>query len=317
MTMPTRTRIRSIVAAVAVASALLAAGCGSDGGGSSSSPSAARLPGSGKPPITLGTKNFTEQFVLGQLYKQALEAKGFTVVLKQDVGASEIIDRALESGRIDMYMEYIGVIAQELARTGRHLKTRGETLRTATAFERGRGFELLEIAPGADSDANVVRLDYARRHHLKSTADLKGVGTFRYGGPAENRTRFQGAVGMRRVYGLTNLRYVPVAIDRRYQALDDGTIDVAAGFSTEGQLLDKAKYLVLTDPKGIFGFQNIAPVISGKLLARLGPQFTTTVNAVSAKLTDQALREMNAAVDLRGQQPADVAARFLQQSGLK
>jgi osmoprotectant transport system substrate-binding protein len=317
MTMAAGTRIRSIAAAAAVAVALLATGCGSDGGGPSSASSTANLPGTGKPPITLGTKNFTEQFVLGQLYKQALEAKGYTVVLKQNVGASEIIDRALESGQIDMYMEYIGVIAQELAQTRRHLKTRAATLSKAKEFERRRGFELLKITPGSDSDANVVRPDYAREHHLESTADLKRVGLFRYGGPAENRTRFQGAVGMRRVYGLSNLRYVPVAIDGRYQALDEGRIDVAAGFSTEGQLADKARYLVLTDPEGIFGFQNIAPVISRKLLERLGPQFTTTVDAVSAKLTNEALREMNAAVDLRKEAPADVAARFLQQNGLK
>jgi osmoprotectant transport system substrate-binding protein len=309
-------RRRRLLPALTVVVALVA-GCGSDGGSSSSSSATTKLPGSGKPPITLGTKNFTEQFVLGQLYKQALEAKGFKVVLKQNVGASEIIDRALQSGQIDMYMEYIGVIAQELAQTKRHLKTREETLRKAKQFERGRGFELLKITPGSDSDANVVRPDYARQHHLKSTADLKRVGTFRYGGPAENRTRFQGAVGMRRVYGLTNLRYVPVAIDRRYEALDAGEIDVAAGFSSEGQLADTAKYEVLSDPEGIFGFQNIAPVIGRKLLDRLGPQFVSTVDGVSEKLTNEALREMNAAVDLKGQSPADVAAAFLQRNGLK
>jgi osmoprotectant transport system substrate-binding protein len=296
---------------------LFATGCGSNDGKTTSPAAAKDLPGAGKPAITMGTKNFTEQFVLGQLYKQALEAKGYTVVLKQDVGASEIIDRALESGQIDMYMEYIGVIAQELAQTGRHLKTKAETLGTATEFERGRGFELMKITPGADADANVVRPDYADKHHLKSTADLKKVGTFRYGGPAENRTRFQGAVGMRRVYGLSNLRYVPVAIDNRYQALDQGKIDVAAGFSTEGQLEDKSRYRVLTDPAGIFGFQNIAPVVNRKLLAKLGPAFTQTVNAVSAKLTDEALRSMNASVDLRHEQPADVAARFLSDNGLR
>jgi osmoprotectant transport system substrate-binding protein len=162
-----------------------------------------------------------------------------------------------------------------------------------------------------------VKPDYAEEHDLDSTDDLKRVGTFRYGGPAENRTRFQGAVGMRRVYGLTNLRYVPVAIDRRYQALDNGEIDVAAGFSTEGQLADKSKYVVLDDPEGIFGFQNIAPVIERDLLRRLGPDFVRTIDAVSAKLTNDALREMNAAVDLRGERPEDVAATFLEESGLK
>jgi osmoprotectant transport system substrate-binding protein len=311
------TRNRSILAPLATCLALLLAGCGSGGDGPPKKAKAGGdLPGAGKPTITLGTKNFTEQFILGELYKQALEAKGYTVEVKEDVGASEIIDRALVSGRIDMYMEYIGVIAQELARTERHLKTKEATLARAKEFEESRGFEVLAITPGADSDANVVRPDFAEEHDLESTADLKRVGPFRYGGPAENRTRFQGAVGMRRVYGLTNLRYVPVPIDQRYKALDEGRIDVAAGFSTEGQLADKSKYRVLSDPEGIFGFQNIAPLIDRKLLDRLGPEFVPTVNAVSEKLTNDALREMNAAVDLEEQEPADVAARFLERSGL-
>jgi osmoprotectant transport system substrate-binding protein len=312
-----RTRKSSIPAAFVACLALLLAGCGSGGDGAAREAKAGGdLPGAGKPTITLGTKNFTEQFILGELYKQALEAKGYTVELKEDVGASEIIDRALESGRIDMYMEYIGVIAQELAQTKRHLKTKEATLARAREFEESRGFEVLAITPGADSDANVVRPDFAEEHDLESTADLKRVGPFRYGGPAENRTRFQGAVGMRRVYGLTNLRYVPVPIDQRYKALDEGRIDVAAGFSTEGQLADKGKYLVLTDPEGIFGFQNIAPLINRSLLDRLGPDFVETVNAVSEKLTNDALREMNAAVDLEGREPAEVAAQFLERSGL-
>ena len=308
---------RQIPAALLAALALFVAGCGGDGGGGTKQEPDARLPGEGKPAVTLGSKNFTEQFILGHLYKQALEARGYDVVLKQNVGASEIIDRALTSGQIDMYFEYIGVIAQELAQTERHLKTKEATLKKATEFEESRGFELLEITPGFDSDANVVKPDYAEEHDLDSTDDLKRVGTFRYGGPAENRTRFQGAVGMRRVYGLTNLRYVPVAIDRRYQALDNGEIDVAAGFSTEGQLADKRKYVVLDDPEGIFGFQNIAPVIDRDLLRRLGPDFVRTIDAVSAKLTNDALRNMNAAVDLRGERPEDVAAQFLEKSGLR
>src|ERR687890_676000 len=97
----------------AIVLAVLALAVSSCGAESSEKPS---LPGKGKPAVTLATKNFTEQYVLGQLYAQALRAKGFTVVLKENVGSSEIVDRALGDGVIDMYPEYIGVIAQELAR---------------------------------------------------------------------------------------------------------------------------------------------------------------------------------------------------------
>jgi osmoprotectant transport system substrate-binding protein len=295
-----------------VLAALVLAGCGSDGDPGPS----ADLPGKGKPPVRLATKNFTEQYVLGELYSQALRAKGFTIVLKENVGSSEIVDRALEDGVIDVYPEYIGVIAQELAQSDVRPKSADETYRRAKAYEAKRGFTILERTPGFDADANVVKPALARKYDLKTTADLKKLGRFTYGGPPENKTRFQGAVGMRQVYGLDKLVYVPLAIERRYAALDKGRIDVAAAFTTEGQLTHKDRYTLLKDPKGIFGFQNIVPVVSRKVLARQGPAFASTLNAVSAKLTNDALQNMNAAVDLAHQKPADVARQFLKENGL-
>src|SRR3954449_1653993 len=299
-----------VLAAVAVALVLPGCGSGDDSAGS------AKLPGKGKPPVRLATKNFTEEYVLGELYAQALRARGFTIVLKENVGSSEIVDRALATGVIDAYPEYIGVIAQELARSKARPKTADETYRRARAYEERRGFTILNRTPGFDADANVVKPALARKYGLKSTADLRKLGRFRYGGPPENKTRFQGAVGMRQVYGLDKLVFVPTAIERRYSALDRGRIDVAAGFTTDGQLAHKDKYVSLTDPKGIFGFQNIVPVVSKRVLARQGPAFAATMNAVSAKLTNDALQTMNAAVDLDGQKPAAVARRFLAENGL-
>src|SRR3954463_767663 len=302
-------RLRAIVLAVL---AILFAGCGSSGG----SGKTVTLPGKGKPAVTLATKNFTEEYILGELYAQALRRRGFTVVLKQNVGSSEIVDRALADGVIDVYPEYIGVIAGELSRSSVRPKSRSETYRLAKAYEDRRGFTILEPTPGFDADANAVKPALARRYNLKSTADLKRLGRFTYGGPPENATRFQGAVGMRQVYGLDKLVYVPLTIERRYPALDSGRIDVAAVFTTEGQLTNKRKYVLLSDPKGIFGFQNIVPVVSKNVLREQGPAFAQTLNAVSAKLTNGALQAMNAAVDLKHQKPADVARRFLRQHGL-
>jgi osmoprotectant transport system substrate-binding protein len=300
-------------ASVLAVVAILLAGCGSGGGGSGAT---AALPGKGKPAVRLATKNFTEQYILGQLYAQALQRKGFTIVLKENVGSSEIVDRALADGVIDAYPEYIGVIAGELARSKVRPTSETETYRIAKGYEEKRAFTILDPTPGFDADANAVRPDLARKYNLKSTADLKRLGRFTYGGPPENQTRFQGAVGMRQVYGLDKLVYVPLTIERRYPALDSGRIDVAAVFTTEGQLTNKRKYVLLTDPKGIFGFQNVVPVVSKKVLREQGPEFRRTLNAVSAKLTNAALQRMNAAVDLSKQKPADVARRFLQQNGL-
>jgi osmoprotectant transport system substrate-binding protein len=302
----------SVLAAVVFALTLGACGSGGDDSSASGTP----LPGTGKPPIRLATKNFTEQYVLGELYAQALRAKGYTIVLKENVGSSEIVDRALADGVIDAYPEYIGVIAQELAQSKSRPKTVTETYRRARAYEAKRGFTILDRTPGFDADANVVKPALARKFKLKSTADLKRLGRFTYGGPPENKTRFQGAVGMRRVYGLDKLVYVPLPIERRYAALDSGRIDVAAAFTTEGQLTRKDRYVLLADPKGIFGYQNVVPVVSRKALATQGPTFRATLNAVSATLTNDALQRMNAAVDLSHQKPAEVARAFLRDHGL-
>jgi osmoprotectant transport system substrate-binding protein len=312
-----------MVALLTVALAIGLTACGSDNkksssSGSGSGPSApSGQPGKGKPTVALGAKNFTEEFILGQLYKQALEAKGFKVTLKNNIGSSEIIDKAITSGKIGAYPEYTGVIAQELTHSNTQAKSAAATYAKAKAFEAKHGLALLDKSPGFDADVNVVKPEYAKKHGLKTTADLKKVGKFKFGAPPENRTRYQGIVGMRKVYGLNNAVFVPLAIGLRYQALDSGKIDVAAGFTTEGQLADKSKYISLTDPKGVFGFQNIVMVADKKKLAKWGPGFAATVNAVTSKLSNEALQKMNGAVDLDKQKPADVAGAFLSANGLK
>ena len=314
--MTSRTWYRAMLALLTVALAVALAACGDDKKSSSGKAPPSGQPGKGKPPVTLGAKNFTEEFILGQLYKQALEAKGFTVNLKNNIGSSEITDKALTSGKIDTYPEYTGVIVGELAHDQGKPKSAEETYNKAKEFEEGRGFTLLDKSPGFDADTNVTKPAYAKKHGLKTTADLKKVGKFKYGAPPENKTRYQGIVGMRKVYGLNNAQFTPIAIGLRYQALDSGKVDVVAGFTTEGQLADKKKYVVLTDPKGIFGFQNITPVVNKKKLAKWGPGFEQTMNAVTAKLTNEALQKMNGAVDLDKQKPAEVAKKFLEANGL-
>jgi osmoprotectant transport system substrate-binding protein len=289
------------------------AGCGSSGKDSAEK----RLPGTGKPAITLATKNFTEQFVLGQLYKQALEAKGYTVRLKPDVGSSELVDRALVSHSIDLYPEYVSVIVDEIARERPRPRSAAEAYRRAKAFERRRGFDMLAASPGFDALANAVKPSFADRHGLRTTADLRKLESFRYGGPPENLTRLAGSRGLREVYDVTRFEDVPLeGTAARYSALDDGTVDVTQVFSTEGQLADRSRYRVLTDPKGLYGFQHIAPVVDRKMLRAEGPAFRRTLDTVTGLLTNAALQDMNGAVDLRGQKPAAVARQFLARHNL-
>jgi osmoprotectant transport system substrate-binding protein len=317
--------MRRLIVAVAVAAlALVVAACGSSNKSSSSStpastgaaPAASSKPGAGKPAVTLGDKNFTEQYILGQLYKQALEAKGYTVNLKANIGSSELIDKSLTSGQIDLYPEYTGVILSELAHETKRPSDADAAYQAAKSFEEGRGYTLLDKTPFFDTDALAVLPAYAQKNNLKTVADLAKLpsGSVTVGAPPEFATRFEGLKGLKSEYGLT-LKLKPLTIGLQYKALDTNKVDTADVFTTDGQL-QGSKYVVLTDPKNVFGFQNVAPVVSQKTLDAQGPAFQQTLNAVSAKLNDEAMRKMNAAVDLDKQDPAKVAQQFLAANGL-
>ncbi len=305
-----------LIVALALTAGLAA--CGDDDGGSSAdetTQAADAQPGRGKAPVTLGTKNFTEQFVLGQLYKQALEAKGYTVALKQNIGSTEIADRALRAGEIDLYPEYIGIFNTAVAGDTTAYRSEQEAFDAGQAYARREGFELLPLTPFTDTDALAVLPEYARQNDLRSVADLANVRGFKLGAPPEFRQRETGLVGLERVYGIRDVEFAPLTIGLQYQALDDGKIDVADVFTTDGQL-QGGRYVVLEDPKNVFGFQNVSPIVSSSVLAEQGPEFAATLDAVSQKLTTEAMQQMNAAVALDKQSPEDVAREFLEANQL-
>lgn len=266
--------------------------------------------------IVLGTKNFGEEYILGQLYKQALEAKGFKVDYKESIGSSEIIDTALTSGKIDLYPEYTGVIVQDIFHHALSAKTAQATWALAKKLEESRGFTLFKPTPFFDTDAIAVTNKTAAKYHLKTVADLSKVPSLKLAGLPEFRTRNTGLVGMKRIYGVTKVKFVPLAGISPYAALDSGKTLAAAVFSTDPPLGKGSKYTVLTDTKHLFGFQNVAPVVSKKLVAAAGPKLAATLNAVSAKLTQQAIVAMNKAVIVDKASPAAVAKAFLKANGL-
>jgi osmoprotectant transport system substrate-binding protein len=269
-----------------------------------------------KPKIIVGTKNFPEQFILGQLYKQALQAKGYRVGYKENIGSSELIDTALTSGKINFYPEYTGVIVQVLAHKTSP-QTANATYLAAKRFEEKRGFTLLRKTPFFDSDAFGTLTTTAKKYNLKTISDVKKVSTkLQYGGFPECATRTTCFKGLTDIYGLTNLEFKPLSGISIYTALDDGTVDAGDVFTTDPQLAS-GKYTILTDTKHIFGFQNVAPIVSKKITRAYGAKFTRTVNAVSAKLTLKAMIAMNKAVIIDKQSAAKVASAFLKANHLK
>jgi osmoprotectant transport system substrate-binding protein len=311
-----RRRVRPLLL-LALAVVLVVAGCGGDEPEKRrerGSPAAA-LPGTGKPAVRLGTKNFTEQYVVGQLYAQALRAEGFTVDLKLDIGSTEVADRALTSGVIDLYPEYTGTALSVVKGQSRIPDGAEATYQQAKRFYEQRGQTLLDRTPFEDRDAIVVTREYAEAHDLETTADLKRLDSITLGGPPEFRTRFAGLIGLRRAYGIRNVRFKALFIDDVVKALDEGRIQAGDVFTTDPRLAGSG-YVILADPKGVFGYQNVAPVVDFETLQEQGSAFAVTLNAVSAQLTTDVMRTLNAAVDIDGEDPEAVARRFLQERGL-
>jgi osmoprotectant transport system substrate-binding protein len=279
--------------------------CGSSGSSSAS-----------KPQIALGTKNFTEEYILGQLYKQALEAKGFKVSYKENIGSTEIITAALRSGKIDVYPEYTGEIVQDVFHQDSTPKSADSTYRLARKLEREHGYTLLNRTPFSDTNVVVVTRATAARYRLERIADLKRIPGVKLGGLPECATRFNCLIGLRQVYGLKSLKFVPLAGISSYAALDARSVQTAIGFSTDPVLGKGSKYVVLPDANHLFGFQNVAPIVANKLIEAYGPKLAETMNAVSALLTTPAMIAMNKAVAVDKQSPQTVAQAFLKANGL-
>jgi osmoprotectant transport system substrate-binding protein len=322
-----RASARAISAALALGVlALVLGACGSSSSNTSSSSStpaaststpasAASGPGVGKPAVTIGDKNFAEENILGSLYAQALQAKGYKVTLQENIGSTELIYKDIKAGRIDMYPEYTGVLLSAVAEQTKNPASAQDAYGGAKQFVEKDGLTLLNYTPFYDSNVLATLPAYATQHHLSSVADLKSLGKqVTLGAPPEFATRFEGLLGLKQEYGVVPT-FKPIAIELSYKALESAQVDVQNVFSTDGQLLG-GKFKLLADPKHVFGFQNVAPVVRKSVLSAEGPAFAETLNKVSSLLTLPAIQQMNAAVSIDKESATSVAQKFLQANGL-
>jgi osmoprotectant transport system substrate-binding protein len=259
-------------------------------------------------PIIIGTKNFPEQYVLGQLYKQALEAKGFKVQYKENIGSTELIDSSLRSGRVTLYPEYTGIMLSVTFKRKTLPKSDLATYALAKRLYSARGQTLLRQTPFQDRDGIAVLRTTAARYGLKKVGDLRKVPDLTLAGFPEFETRWVPQLGSR--YGVKNLEFTPLAGVSSYALLDQKKVEAAAIFTTDPQLIS-TKYVVLQEPLNMFGFQHVAPVLSKKLVSEYGTRLTSTLNRVSSLLSLRAMIAMNKAVALDKKPAAQVARAFL------
>ncbi|HET9102034.1 MAG TPA: glycine betaine ABC transporter substrate-binding protein [Solirubrobacteraceae bacterium] len=274
------------------------------------------LPGTGRPPVTIGDKNFTEQFVLGQLYTLALQAQGYTVQLNENIGPTSVTMQALRTGALDMYPEYLNTFNGTIAHNGRRYATETAAYGAAQRYAGNHGLTLLTATPFSDTPALGVTVGYAAGNGLSSVADLTRVQrSMVVGGPPEFQQLSPGLRDLERNYGFHVYAFKSMGIGDQYTALNDGTIQVADVGTTDGEL-NSGDYAVLADPRHTFGYGNAVPVVSRKALAAEGPDFGVTVDRVNALLSTAVIRELNAEVDVAGKDPNVVARTFLETHGV-
>ncbi|CAN5865372.1 glycine betaine ABC transporter substrate-binding protein [soil metagenome] len=306
-----RVMIRAIMAALLAFAMTALVACGGGGGSGS---------GESKGEITIGSKNFTEQVILGELYSQALEADGYKVNKKLDLGNVTVLDKALQSGEIDMYPEYTGTaLVTALGYEGKQLDTPEKTYeKTKELYEkRDPAATTLEQASFNNTYGIAVRKDVADQYGLKTLADLTGASSnLVLASFSEFQQREDGFPNIKESYSKTNFKDIKVVNDLglRYQALRQGDADVAIGFTTDGQLRSE-DLVVVEDKKSIWPFYHPTPVINEEFLKNNGG-VADVINPVTESLDLETMQTLNGRVDLDNEDPSAVAEDHLKEAGL-
>jgi osmoprotectant transport system substrate-binding protein len=309
-----------------VLASLVLAACGGDdddggGGGGATEDGGAAIQSNDEnasTSITVGSKNFTEQKILGEIYAQGLAAAGYDVKTELNLGDEKIALKALEGGEISAYPEYtgtallsfFGVQADKLpddeAKAYQQAK-QGFAEKKLTAFEP---------TPFTSSNEVGVTKETADKLSLQTISDLAGKSQdlTLYGTP-ECRQRLDCLLGLQEVYGLEFKRFVPVAIDLRHEVLSKGQADVSIVFTTDPQI-KREGFVLLEDDKGMFPPYNSSLVVRDDVVQKAGPDLETVVAQVNEGLTDEVMQELNARVDLDKKEPKQVATEYLQETGL-
>ena len=268
--------------------------------------------------ITIGSFNFPESVVLAEIYAQAVETSGFRVHRALDLGPRELVEPALERGLVEFVPEYLGSALTFLDRGSDQAAPRDITRRRLSDAFRGRGVDVLDSSEAQDANALAVTATTSSRYNLRTISDLRPVaGQLVLGGPSECPSRPQCLLGLRSTYGLTFKRFIPLDAGGplTVEELASGQIDVAVLFSTDGSIPARG-FMVLDDDRQLQPPENVTPIVRREVVVRYGQRFTDVVNAVSAKLTTEALRDLNRQVSLGSASPATLARRWLQSNHL-
>jgi osmoprotectant transport system substrate-binding protein len=341
---------KRVLGAILVAFALIAAACGDDDSGgdttqapaateataapteapepteapatteapaSTAAPATTAGPADG-PTVSIGSFGFSESEILGEIYLQALEANGYEVEHKAQLGSREaVVNPALRSGEINFVPEYIGT-ALEVTFGIEPSADADAVLADLNSAWAEEGFSVLAYTPAEDKNGIVVTGDTAASLGLAKISDLVGQeGDLVFGGPPECPERPRCIGGLESVYGLNFGEFKPLDTGGplTVAALDGGEIDVGLLFSSDGTIGARG-WVLLEDDLGLQPAENIAPLVNNELIDAYGDGFVALLNAVSAELSQEELTELNRLVGFDGESASDVAGAWLADNGL-
>ncbi|HSD81899.1 MAG TPA: glycine betaine ABC transporter substrate-binding protein [Solirubrobacteraceae bacterium] len=324
MTIPRIPRLAALLGMLLAAAAFLAA-CGSDNGSDTASTGSGQTTASGaaiqrsadnsKTTIVVGSKNFTEQKVLGEIYAQAFEAAGYTVRKELNLGDEQTALKALKGGQISGYPEYTGTALLSFldVPAGKLPSSEQEAYQQVKDGMAKQGIVAEPPTPFTSSNEVGVTKETAEKLGLSKISDLQGKSKdlTLYGSP-ECRTRRDCLLGLEQVYGLKFKKFVPVNIDQRHEVLSSGQADLSIVFTTDPQI-KRNNEVLLEDDKGMFPPYNSTFLVREDVAREAGPDLRKTIDAVNKNLTAEVMQELNARVDLDKDTPAEAATAYLKQ----
>ncbi len=327
--MSTQSRVRTIFALlIALALALTIAACGDDGDDSSSTSATGggatgatliqENPENNGVELTIGSKNFTEQFILGEIYAQALEAAGYDVSTDLNLGSEQVALKALQSGSISGYPEYTSTALTSFFKLAPEdvPGDAQEAVEQTQGDFAGLGLTAFQPTPFADANAVGLLRETADELGATTISDLEGqTEDLTLAGSPECEQRIDCLAGLEKYYGLKFGDFTPVDIGLRYEVLDKGDADLSILFTSDAQLFVSDDYTILEDDMGVLPAGNVIFVADEAAAQDAGPDFQATIEKVQEGLSLEVMQELNARVDIDKEKPEEVAADYLSESG--
>ncbi|MGW7660418.1 ABC transporter substrate-binding protein [Streptomyces sp. NPDC054756] len=266
--------------------------------------------------VVVGSNNFAESVLIADIYGEALKAKGIKVSYKPNIGSRETTYGLLKNGSVTVLPEYNGSLLAYL--DPKAPQEAAEAVNSAVKSKLDAKLTLLDSSPAEDKDSVSVNAETAKKYDLtadSTLADLKDAAPeLLIGGSPEFQTRHQGLKGLEAEYGLTfkSFKALDAGGPLTQAALTKNTVQAADIFTTD-PTITKEGFVVLKDPKNLFGFANVTPLVYKSGLSEEG---VAALNAVSAKLDTKTLLDLDSQVQLENKDPLDVAKAWLKSAGL-